>query len=360
LLAERPISVLVTAVGGYGFQILNALRLAPDRSRIVGADMSPICAQFALCDEGVTVPAANAADYIDALQRIVRHYDIRAIFPGSEQELKVLSKKGAPFRDAGILLPICPPDVLDICMDKEKTVAWLEKHGFSAPAFRMLHGESDIGEIDFYPVVVKPVVGGSGSRNTFIAQSAEELRHLSRYLAAAGDSFVVQEYVGTPDAEFTVGVLHDLDGNYIDAIAIRRHLSGALHVRASVPNQTGRAELGRNLVISSGVSHGDIGRFPDVTESCRKIASALGAKGPINIQCRLFKGAVYPFEINPRFSGTTGLRALVGYNEPQQLIDIHLKGRAPSPSSYRSATIVRSLKEQILDGSRAKSWSELM
>ena len=108
-----------------------------------------------------------------------------------------------------------------------------------------------------------------------------------------------------------------------------------------MPNRTGRAELGKNLVISSGVSHGDIGRFPEVTEPCKEIAAKLGARGPINIQCRLFRGKVYPFEINPRFSGTTGLRAMVGFNEPQQLIDIHLHGHQPVPIVYKSGTIVR-------------------
>jgi carbamoyl-phosphate synthase large subunit len=244
-------------------------------------------------------------------------------------------------------------------MNKQKTVAWLNANGFAAPRCRVLVDETEIEQIDFYPVVVKPISGGSGSRNTFIAQSKVELLHLSRYLAATGESFLVQEYVGTPDAEYTVGVLHDLDGRYVDSIALRRHLSGALHVRASVPNLTGRAELGRTLVISSGVSHGEIGRFPEVTEPCRLISEALGARGPINIQCRLVNGVVYPFEINPRFSGTTGLRALVGYNEPQQLIDIHIKGREAAPTPYQSATIIRSLVEHVLDGKLAASWSEL-
>ena len=34
------------------------------------------------------------------------------------------------------------------------------------------------------------------------------------------------------------------------------------------------------------------------------------------------------FEINPRFSGTTSLRAMVGYNEPDVLIRHHVLGEA--------------------------------
>jgi translation elongation factor EF-1alpha len=46
----------------------------------------------------------------------------------------------------------------------------------------------------------------------------------------------------------------------------------------------------------------------------------LESKGPINIQCRLTDDGVYTFEINPRFSGTESIRALVGYNAPDALI----------------------------------------
>ncbi len=46
----------------------------------------------------------------------------------------------------------------------------------------------------------------------------------------------------------------------------------------------------------------------------------MGATAPINIQCRVVGDKVVPFEINPRFSGTTSLRAMVGYNEPDTLI----------------------------------------
>jgi len=52
------------------------------------------------------------------------------------------------------------------------------------------------------------------------------------------------------------------------------------------------------------------------------------------------------FEINPRFSGTTAMRAMAGWNAPEALIDWHL-GVEPAMRSYhpRRVRFVRGLVE---------------
>jgi carbamoyl-phosphate synthase large subunit len=103
------------------------------------------------------------------------------------------------------------------------------------------------------------------------------------------------------------------------------------------------------LAISSGVSQGRVGRFEQVTKQCEEIALALGARGPLNIQCRLVEGRVVVFEINPRFSGTTSLRAMVGYNEPDVLVRRHVLRETVVPGfAYRECTIARGLAETLI------------
>jgi carbamoyl-phosphate synthase large subunit len=52
------------------------------------------------------------------------------------------------------------------------------------------------------------------------------------------------------------------------------------------------------------------------------------------------------FEINPRFSGTTSLRAMKGYNEPDCLLRKHLFGEEIKVRfDYGSGLILRSLCE---------------
>jgi carbamoyl-phosphate synthase large subunit len=264
-----------------------------------------------------------------------------------------MSRNRERFEAEGILLPINPHRVIETCMDKVRTAEALGLAGFAPPRYASIHRREDLVGIDFFPVVVKPSRGGGGSANCYIAQTPAQLEALGILLDLdePDQQFMVQEYTGTPAEEYTVGVLHDLDGCFINSIAVRRILESQLNVRISVPNRTGRHELGDRLVISSGISHGYVGRFPEVTGQCEEIARALGVRGPINIQCRLVEGRVKVFEINPRFSGTTSLRAMMGYNEPDRLLGIHLLGEPIERRfRYREGLILRHLCETEIVG----------
>jgi carbamoyl-phosphate synthase large subunit len=349
------INILVTAMGGggHGEQILKAIKLAEKgRYWVVGADANPNCPQFDMVDQSAVLPFANAPDYMDKLFELIDKYQIRALFHGCEPELKLFAKHRDAIEARGVFLPINPTEVIELCMDKEKTNRRLTELGFESPKFTVIEKKPDLAAIDWFPVVVKPSVGGGGSANVYIAQNTRELNGLAEYLELGENQieFFIQEYVGRPDDEYTVGVLHDMEGQYINSIAVRRALTGQLNIRTSMPNRTDKAALGQKLVISSGVSQGEVGRFSVVTEQCKAIAKAIGAKGPLNIQCRLVNGIVKVFEINPRFSGTTSLRAMVGYNEPDVLLRKHIAGEAIDVDfQYDAALILRGLVETKFD-----------
>lgn len=350
-----PRNVLVTAVGGggHGEQILKALLLARNPAyRVLAADANPLCPQLQLADGRFELPFASDAGYIDALLDLCRRERVAAVFHGCEPELKRLSAERERFAAAGVLVPVNPAHVIDVCMDKARTARTLQEAGFATPPFTAITSVSDLEQVERFPVVVKPSVGSGGSANCYIAQSRRQLLGLAELLdlADVGQRFIVQQYVGTPEHEYTVGVLHDLDGKFINSIGIRRELKSQLNVRISVPNLTGRVELGPKLVVSSGVSHGWVDRFPEVTGPCERIAAALGVRGAVNIQCRLVDGEVQVFEINPRFSGTTSIRAMMGYNEPDLLLRRHLFGETLVPNfRYRSGLVLRSLAETEVD-----------
>lgn len=359
----EPIPVLVTAIGGggHGEQIVKALRLAgPGRYRIVGGDASHFCPQFGLVDEQVLLPKASAPDYIDAILAVCRHFGVRAIFHGCEPELLAFHSNRHRFAEAGIFLPINPPSVIDTCMDKFTTAQFLEANGFKPPWTKAFEGVHSTEQVPMYPVIVKPMRGGGGSRDCFIAQNKRQLEILAEYLNVAKEPFLLQEYVGTHENEFTVGVLRDMDGRFINSIALRRLLNSALNIRLAVRNTTGRCELGEWLVVSTGVSHGRIDDFPEIRAACERIADALDARGAINIQCRVVNGEVRVFEINPRFSGTTSLRAMVGYNEPDILIRRHLLSETITPRfKYRQGWILRSLMETVLAETPVPAWNDI-
>jgi carbamoyl-phosphate synthase large subunit len=247
------------------------------------------------------------------------------------------------------MLPIQPSSVLERCFDKSKTAQILADLGFGVPESRAVSTAGDLEGFRALPAVLKPSQGGGGSAHVYLAQDEAELAFFSRYLLNMFSEILVQEYVGTPDAEYTVGVLTDLEGALLHSIAVKRNILPALSNRLKAPNRSGRPELGPTLIISTGISQGEIGPFPEVSAPCERLAIAMGAAGPLNVQCRLAGGRVYVFEINPRFSGTTSLRAMVGFNEPDLLIRRHVLGEDVQPRfEYRSGFIVRGLQETLI------------
>lgn len=345
-------TVLVTAVGGGGVgeQLVKALRLAGRPYRIVGGDAQPRSLGLQEVDLPVILPFASAPDYVETVLSVCRRLGVRGVYPGSEPELLILAANRSRFAKAGVALFVNSDAVISTGLDKYRTDRFLAIHGFAPPRSMVITRVTDLSDVPFLPAILKPNTAGGGSANVFVAQTQGELRLFGAYLLEGSGSCLAQEYVGRAEDEYTVGVLSDLDGALIGSIAVRRNILSAFSNRSKVPNRTGNTALGEQLVVSSGISQGEIGRFPEVTGTCERIAAELDSRGPLNLQCRLVDGEVRVFEINPRFSGTTSLRALVGFNEPDLLYRRHVEGEILTPRvEYRSGHIARGVREVLLD-----------
>lgn len=351
----NKIPVLVTGIGGYGAQIVKALKLAKTPYEIIGVDLSLLCGTTQDVDQAYAVSAAKSESYIDEILWICEKHAIQAIFPGTEIELQSFNLSRTLFEAKNVFLPINPSHVLDICFDKEKTVNWLQEKGYVYPKTIAISKKEELEQWDLYPAVLKPAVGGSGSANIYLVQNKAELTMFGQYLLTVCRSFIVQEYVGTVDSEYTVGVLCDMEGDIINSIAVKRNIISGLSCKIKVPNYSGNKAVGDLLAISTGITQGEIGQFPEVTVQCEQIAKELGCKSTINIQCRLVNDKVYVFEINPRFSGTTSFRAMVGYNEPDLLFrKCVLEETIESRFTYSTGYIVRDLREVLLSNKEIK------
>jgi carbamoyl-phosphate synthase large subunit len=352
----RHLAVLVTGVGGAGIgeQILKALRLSTLDLTIVGTDATSASKGLHEVDVPHVIPRADDPGYLDALLDVCRRHAVKAVFPGSEPELLTLCRHAGRVAQEGIYLAANPTSVVELCLDKAACTTWLLDRGFLCPRSVTVSKASDLALVDFFPAVLKPRSGAGGSSDVFIATDRGELHFYGTHLLGQRGGFIAQEYVGTPDAEFTVGVLCAPDGSLMNAIAIRRDLGNALSRRFVIENRSGRTELGPRLVISSGISQGEIGPFPEVVRECREMAVALGCTAAVNVQCRFVGGRPTIFEINPRFSGTTSLRAMAGYNEPEELLRCAVLGQAPRRDfAYRSGRIYRGLQEVADFGAHA-------
>jgi carbamoyl-phosphate synthase large subunit len=219
---------------------------------------------------GYLLPPANRPDYIKALLKLCLSQKIQVLFCGSEPELRVLNQNRDVFVRHNILLPINSRRVIEICLDKSRTFRFLEENNFHVPKWRLLRSDGGLKYLKdlSLPVVIKPSIGSGGSVNIFVAQTYQEINFFVRYLLQLCPQVVVQEYMGTPDHEYTVGVLSDLNGKLLNSIGLKRYILSSLSNKIKIPNLTSRKELGPILAISSGISQGEIGRFPEVTQQC--------------------------------------------------------------------------------------------
>lgn len=345
------IAVLVTGVGGSGIggQILKALKMSVLPLSVTGTDTTEQSTGLKEVDQFIIVPLANDEEYIPTLLKICNKAAVKIIFPGSEPELKMISKNRQVFADAGIIVPVNTENVINVCLDKFETNKFLSTHGFFYPKTISIQKLEDLPVVDFYPVIIKPNTGGSGSNGVMIAQNESELHAFVSFLLNISTDLVIQEYVGDAESEYTVGVISSLEGELINSIAVHRVIENGLGNKLKVKNNTGKTALGKNLVVSSGISQGTVGKFPEVTKQCEDIALKLGSKGPLNIQCRFVDGKVFVFEINPRYSGTTPLRAMVGFNEPEIMIRKYVLGESIEKDfSFPERIIMRTLHEVML------------
>lgn len=343
----NKINCLVTAVSGgsVGEQIRDALELAKTPYRIITTNTDPNKAGLYFSDAGYLIPLASDANFIASLLKICRKEKIQVIIPGSTPELIALSNMRNLFEKERILVLINSKDVIDLCEDKLATMQFLKNNGLFFPKFAVLEGEYLPKGLKF-PVVVKPYKGGGGSRNVFIAQDKEDLAFYHSYYKKQDLSAIVQEYIGSAEEEYTVGTLTDFEGQLIGSMVMKREVKSDLSTRLILKDI--RRDKKEPLVLSSGFSQGFVNNYPDVQKYAEKITLILGSKGPLNIQCRKTSRRIFTMEINPRFSGTSAIRALLGFNEPDILIRKYLLGKKITKISYKKGLVLRDLKMRYI------------
>lgn len=326
-IGSDPIRVLVTGVSGgsIGEQVYKTLKYGKHKYEITTTNTKRSAMSAVKADHFEVLPPANADEYISALKKLINRYEIQFLIPGSEPELIKISENYDCFTGCRAKILMNRPDVIHTCVNKHLTFGFLTKHGFVVPA-TFTPSDTDMSE-EFpiqFPCIVKPARGGGGSASAFIAQDREELIFFIRYLVKNNYQPLVQEYIASAESEYTVGVLHNPEGKLIGTAVLLRQITAGLSNRLKVKNRTKRQDMGETLAISSGISQGRLVSFEPVRHQAEAMAKALGSTGPLNIQGRWDGRNFIPFEINPRFSGTSPMRAMAGFNEPELLMEWYL------------------------------------
>lgn len=311
---NKKITALVTAVGGrsVGYQILECLKLSKNPYRIVTGDIDPFSPGLYEVDTAYLLPAADDSKYIDKVLELVKREKIDVILPGSQAEVKVIAKNKEILEKNGAIPIVSSSTVVENSFDKIKLYRFLSENKVLIPKTVELDSPDKAESLKF-PIVIKPTKDTSGSRNVHIIKDMEELKSLFDGLKKEKIELLAQEYIGSEDEEYTVGVMIGKNGEIIDSIVMKRRLIGLSRGVERIINS-------KVYILSTGYSQGFFVNQPDVKKYCEHVAKIVGAVGPLNIQCRRGEKGVYIFEVHPRFSGSASMRALMGFNEPDALI----------------------------------------
>jgi carbamoyl-phosphate synthase large subunit len=236
------------------------------------------------------VPYAAKENYCEVILAICLNNGIKIIVPGSEQELVVLVKNRIFFENHSIIIFANTESIINTFDNKWDTFIKLKSLSINTPDTTLDINDKSFFERNSYPLVLKPIFGNA-SKNVFIINSYIELECITTYLNHKKIDFVIQEHIGSSNEEFTISVLSDFNGEYLGSIVLKR-------------------------VLAAGFSQFvECEEYNELDIIAQNIASKIGSCGPLNIQCRIKNNELYVFEINPRFSGTSPFRAMLGFNE---------------------------------------------
>ena len=257
------VAVLLTGVGKR-YDIVSAFA---QYATVIAADPNPLApAQYA-AHVRRAVPRIDDPDYVPALQALCSEFGVRAVVPLTDLDLHVL----ADARAAGDLPAFVPdPEIARATFDKYETHLLLSRLGLPSPP-TVLPGEP----VEHFPVMVKPR-WGSGARSIHRADDIHAAEFFVHYIAEAA---MVQRFMDGP--EFSMDVLCDLDGRCLNAIP-----------RTMIESRGGESIKG--TVIAD----------PELVDLGRRVAEALGVRGPATIQAfRDREIGLGITDVNTRFGG---------------------------------------------------------
>lgn len=305
-------AILVTAISGnVGQGILRCLKQRFPLLKIVGCDIGSLTAGHRYCDAFYQVPYSYEGGYADSITWICRQESVDLVIPATDYEVFYLGK----IMDTLPALIAPPASVSWTFIDKFET--WRKFKEYGIPFAESCLPADYRGDLE--EIIVKPREG-RGSR---------DIHFNPDNLSSFDSSYVVQKlYRGI---EITTATYIRCDRKVHGMITFERSLVSGTTERCQVTSL-----------------YDDI-----LTEIVNGIATRFELKGPFNIQSIVTDdGHVVPFEINCRYSGTTSIRAQLGFPDVVFGVQEYLFGIEPEPPHVTTGSAIRILLDIVYPGKK--------
>lgn len=308
---RRDIRLLVTSAGRR-VELIQCFRAAARQLgahiEIVACDLNPaLSSACRVADRAHAAPPVADPGYVEFLLDLCRRSAIDLVVPTIDPELAPLSAARERFAEAGAVVAVSAPAVVEIARDKLKTAEFLAAHGVPTPRTADLAELRRAPQAWEWPLLAKPR-HGSASKGIRLLQSPDELDDWRE-----SEPMIAQELLR--GKEYTVNMFFDA--------------AGAL--RAAIPHERLQIRAGE---VEKGVTR----RLPELTELARKLAAALpGARGALCFQAIAApSGRLGVFELNARFGGGYPLAHHAGATFTRWLLEERLGARSTANDDWRS------------------------
>ena len=327
------IQILVTGVGSLiGQGIIKSLNNSGLNYGIIGTDYFASAVGLYWVDKGyllpdILKPKVDEQDWIDALIQIIKTEKIDIVLPGLDFEIPILARnKSIIEKLTSSVVIVSSNKVVSIGNDKWETVNYLKNHGFNYPK-SCLPDKLDIFlKTNRFPLIVKPRFGHTSENVSKVTNKSQ----LNRAIETCPKP-IIQEYLSNHELEYTCGSTF-FNGKILSSISLRRTLK----------NGNTQLAFSENTI--------------KIDEYIKKLTLSIKPYGPINFQLRLTDQGPVVFEINPRFSGTTPIRALFGVNEVENLVKIVLDKDSVKKNKKKFGVVIRYFEDHIVTLNQYKEY----
>lgn len=296
--------------------------------KIISCDADSLAAGLYRTYRGYIVPRANEDGYIKKIIDICKEEDIDAVFGGTDPEVVELAKNKKNIELQTNAKVICSSyEAVMIGFDKWETFKFLKENGFSTALTVFSKDADEILKVLDFPMIVKPRKG-SASVGLFICTNKKELE----YALTQEQEMICQEYLYGHDWE-----QNKVDKRYlskqVDEYSTEVFVDKEGKVRGSITNwRTMKKGIPFKAIINE---------FREINIAARRIVAVMpGVVGPVNLQCRKTTLGPTFFEINTRFSGSTAVRCVAGFNGPHLAIKNFIKGEQLSREDFQYKNLV--------------------
>ncbi|MEM6684708.1 MAG: ATP-grasp domain-containing protein [Bacteroidota bacterium] len=302
-------TVLVTGIGGnVGQGIIRNIRALKLPITIIGTNVEAFSAGNHLCDICYNVAYAYDETYIEEIVEIVKTNHIDLIIPSTDYEIYYLAKY---IQEIPCKIAASHFDTTAIYLDKYLTALHHEKHNI--PFATTVLPSQFKGE--FKDFIVKPRKG-RGSRGLHI--NPDTYDHFN------DEEYLVQEL--HKGKEITTAFYVTQHNELLGSITFDRVLENGATTHCKVVD-TYDARM--NEILLQIIANGQI-------------------KGAANIQSIVDdSGAIHPFEINCRISGTNSIRANFGFEDVKYTLQELLFNEVPQKPVISKGMATRILMDVI-------------